>query len=79
MSTSAAREWWQQGLFEWQREALQRRQELAALRLQHKALLLAFQNPLAAVGVSDATGTSTIDLARARCAAADAIESTHAA
>ncbi|WP_051242619.1 TrfB-related DNA-binding protein [Azohydromonas australica] len=55
MSTTAAQEWWQQGLFEWQREALQGRQELATLRAQHQALLQALQDLLAAVGGPDGT------------------------
>ncbi len=73
MST-APQEWWQQGLFEWQREALQSRQELAALRVQHRALLLALQGLLAAVGGPQGTDAVTIELAQARRAAADAIE-----
>ncbi|WP_028999019.1 hypothetical protein [Azohydromonas australica] len=74
MSTAAAQEWWQQGLFEWQREALQGRQELATLRRQRQALLQALQDLLAAVGAPDGSSASTIYAAQARRAAADAIE-----
>lgn len=78
MSTTVAQEWWQQGLFEWRREALQGRQDLAVLRVQHHALLLALQDLVAAVGGPDGTCASTIDLAQARRAAADAIKAAHA-
>ena len=74
MSTTAAQEWWQQGLFEWQREALQGRQELAMLRWQRQVLLQALQDLLAAVGGPEGRSASTIDAAQARRAAADAIE-----
>lgn len=74
MSTTAAQEWWQQGLFEWQREALQGRQELATLRAQRQALLQALQDLLAAVGGPDGTSASPIDPAQARRAAAVALE-----
>lgn len=53
--TPFACEWWQQGLFEWRRQALQGRRDLATPRVQYQAPLLALEQ------IADATALTLPD------------------